>query len=64
MHQIKEEWLMFHIMYVTQLFFWGHMTRFAKVRQHFSLVFGILRLGHTRGCQSMPYVNVAETEKD
>ena len=38
MHQIKAEWLMFHIMYVTQLFFLGHMTHFVKVRQSLSQI--------------------------
>ena len=33
MHQIKAEWLLFHIMYVTQLFLLGHMTHFVKVRR-------------------------------
>ena len=32
MDQIKAEWFLFHIMYVTQLFFLGHMTHFVKVR--------------------------------
>ena len=35
MHQIKAEWLMFHIMYVTQLFCFGtYMTRFVKFETH------------------------------
>ena len=32
MDQIKAEWFLFHIMYVTQLFFLGHATHFVKVR--------------------------------
>ena len=40
MDQIKAEWFLFHIMYVTRLFFLGHMTHFVKVR-HICVILGI-----------------------
>ena len=32
MHQIKVEWCLFHIMYVSRLYVLGNMTHFVKVR--------------------------------
>ena len=44
MHQIKAEWFLFHIIYVTQLLFLGHTTHFVKVRH---TVFDPFRADHS-----------------